>query len=733
MPILPLLLTCRRLFLDNYNYVDDTKVEPRNADDILKHYDSDYQSAWNAWNPFYPLANIDLRMYLGNQWDEGERQKLFQEGRNAWVFNLIRKNINMVDGYQRSHRLSSVIVPQQEKDQQGADDLSDLLQYVLQNGDGYKAISDSFSGAIKTGWNLCTIYMDYTADPVNGDIKFGREPYSGFITDPFFTKLDFSDCGYVIRRKYLSPSQAASLLPGMEDKVWEVYRQGWSRDDKFTWLPYQTEAEGLNYIAYTEYYKQEWDTIPILVDENTGEHMEWDGDKKSLKFMLENYPQLKKINKQKKKVVCHIILNEVYFKTVENQFGLDEFPFVPFVGTFEPECEEWSIKLQSLTRCMVDPQRESNRRLSQMTDLVESQINSGWIADENSVINPRSLYQTGQGKVIWRNESAKPGAIERIQAAQIPPSMFQLQDLYAKSMSEILGVNDAAFGIPESGNESGVMMMLRQGAAITNLQCVFDNLRYAQKHLTKKILKLLQTWTPQKVEKILGRKPSEQFYSKEFIEYDIAITEGPLTDTQKQTFFRQLVDIYTISGGAGVSPITPRMLVQNAPIQSKSTILAQIDENQKMQQQAQQQSQQQQMQMLQKQVEALDAQVQNTKASSIEKLAGAKERFTRAFANTSLETERTARAVEDRADAALTRVKAMKELESMDDDKLIKYLSIIQSLEERNEAKEEKVRQEDLAISSSGQELGDLLSGIPSSQVSVPQGAPNQNMGQPPV
>jgi hypothetical protein len=699
----------------------------------VKEYDEKYLQAWLSWSGFYPLANEDLRMFLGDQWNETERLKLFSEGRKSWCFNLIRKNINLVDGYQRSHRFSSVVVPQQAKDQQAADDLSDLLQYVMQNADGYKAISDAFSGAIKTGWNLCTIYMDYTNDPINGDIKFGREPYSGFITDPFFTKLDFSDCGYVMRRKYLSPEQAASLLPDMEEKVWEVYRQGWSRDDKFTWLPYQTQAEGLQYVAFNENYKQVWKKVPLLVDEQTGESMEWKGSKKSLKYMLKTYPQLKVVDKQVKSVKCDIIINDVYFKTIEDQYGLDEYPFVPFVGIFEPECEVWDLKLQSLVRCMVDPQRESNRRLSQMTDLVESQINSGWIADEESVINPRSLFQTGQGKVIWRDRSAKPGAIERIQPAQIPPSLFQLQDLYSKSMSEILGVNDAAFGVPQSGNESGVMMMLRQGAAITNLQVVFDNLRYSQKNLSKKVLKLLQTWKPEKVEKILGRKPSEMFYSKEFIEYDISVTEGPLTDTQKQTFFRQLVDVYTLSGGPGVSPITPQMLVENAPIQSKGTILAQIKQNEEMKMQTQAQQAQIQQAMQQKQVEAIDATIQNTKSSSIEKLAGAKERFSRAFANTSLETERTARAVEDRADAALTRVKAMKELESMDDDKLIKYLNIIQNLEARNEAKEEKIREEDLAISAQGQQLGDLLTGIPSQNIQLPESISMQNPGEMPV
>lgn len=666
-----------------------------NGINIVNEFNDFYQEAYYAWNPFYPLADTDLRAYLGDQWENKEKQALFDAGRNSWVYNLIRKNINMIDGYQRSHRLSSIVLPQETKDQEAADELSDLLQYVYQAGDGYKFISDAFSGGIKTGWNLCTVWMDFREDPVNGDIKFGREPYSGFITDPYFTQLDLSDCSYVLRRKYMGPEMASSLLPGMEKEVWDIHQSGWSRDDKFTWLPYQTQPNGQDFMGYDEFHKQMWKKVPVLVDEDTGEYTEWTGPKDALRYMIDKHPQLKVVQQPKRFIETHVLLNNVYMKTEINQFGLDEYSFVPFVGVFEPENELWGLKLQSLTRCMLDPQRQCNRLLSQMTDIIESQINSGYIADEDSVINPRSLFQTSQGRVIWRDKNARPGAIEKIPAANIPPSFFQLTDIYAKGPSEILGINEASFGIPESGNESGIMMMLRQGAAINNQQGVMDNLRYAQKQLSKKVLKLIQTWTPEKVERILGRKPTAQFYSKDFIKYDISVQEGMLTDTQRQMHFRQMVDVYQLTGGPQGSPITPSMLVKAAPIQGSGQLQVQIAQNEKQAAQAQQQQMQVQQALLQGQMEA-------QKAAAVEKMAGAKERFTRSVANLGLEDERAARAIDDRASAALDRAKAMKELSTLDDDRLLKYLQIVRLMEEGNRQKEEQIKQDDVAISASG-------------------------------
>ena len=180
--------------------------------EIVRQFDDFYQEAYYAWNVLYPLAERDLRMFLGDQWDEQEKTALFQEGRNAFVFNRIRRIINMITGYQRKNRLSSVVAPIENSDQQTADQLSQLLLYVMNAAEGYQTISDCFGGAMKTGWNLCSVWMDYREDPINGDIKFQREPFNGFITDPYFTRLDFSDCSYIQRRKYLGLDQCKSLL-----------------------------------------------------------------------------------------------------------------------------------------------------------------------------------------------------------------------------------------------------------------------------------------------------------------------------------------------------------------------------------------------------------------------------------------------------------------------------------------------------------------------------------------
>lgn len=669
--------------------------------DVIQDFDTRYEQAYAAWDAFYPLAERDLEFFLGQQWNAQERRALFDEGRSAFVFNRARRNINMVTGYQRKHRLASVVNPVEGSDQETADQLNELLMFVMQSSGGYELISDCFGGALKTGWNLASVWLDYRDDPLNGDIRFSREPYNGFIVDPYFTQHDFSDAAFILSRRYLYPDYVKSLLPGMDEEIDSLAKFGWSRDDKFSWLPYQQMPTGEEMMAYNEMFTQRWRNIPMLVDMQTGETTEFDVDDERLSGFLQMYPQLKVIDRPKRYIEKHIIVNDKVMKSEINPFGLDEYPFVPFTAIFEPESNDWALKIQSLMRCMIDPQREANRRRSQMTDILDSQINSGWIATEDSVINPRSLFQSSQGKVIWRKRDAAPGAVEKIPPSQIPPSMFQLADLYDRDMVEIAGINEAAFGEPASGQESGVLMMLRQGASIVNLQELFDNLRKSQKALSTKVLKLIQTWRPNKVQRILNQEPAQQFYHQDFTKYDVSVGEGILTDTQKQMYFRQLVELRNL----GV-PVTGEMLAEAAPIQGKTSYVRQLAESEK----AQAESAQKQQAIQQ---ELLDSQRQMAQAKAISDVALSKERFTRAVANNSLSDERAAQAVEDRTDAALNRIKAIKELQEMDDKSIVRYLELIRILEERSRQDENEIKLDDVAIASSGESMGQALSGMP--------------------
>ena len=180
-------------------YVDNDK-------DLLGKMDDYYQQNSSQWLQYFYEGDIDTRLAAGDQ----EAMYSYigaaynQKSRNLASFNKIRPIVNLITGSQTKNRKTSIVTPQEPEDQETADQLSGVLQWIMINSNGYGQISKAFHGAIVAGINLLQPWLDYSDDPVNGDIRISHIPFNSFLVDPYFKELDFSDCNYLWTRKWLS-------------------------------------------------------------------------------------------------------------------------------------------------------------------------------------------------------------------------------------------------------------------------------------------------------------------------------------------------------------------------------------------------------------------------------------------------------------------------------------------------------------------------------------------------
>lgn len=646
--------------------------------DVVKDFGESYERAYMLWNTFYAESYKDLSYYLGNQWSLEELAYLNNQRRSSFTYNKIRRLINLVQGYQRKNRLATTIAPVEDGAEATSEIFTDVMQHIMTSSDGYEAISDAFKGALTTGLSFLSPYVDYRNDPVSGDIKFHRDDWNAVILDPFFTKKDLSDCSFVARRKFLSRTEVKSLLPNKADVI-DGLPWG-TRDDKFTYMPYARQWGMQKLLNYNEYWRTKWETKDVLVDMITGETKEWDGDRARLKLFRETYPSIEVIRKPVKTVELGIIVEGELLYYGKDPFGLNDYPFVPFMAIWEPSYDLYSWKIQSLVRIVRDPQTELNKRRSKMVDLIDNQLNSGWIAKTNSVSNPTSLYKTGQGQVVFLKPEANMSDIQRLEAPNIPPGLFQLEAEFEKDIMEIAGVNPELFGMAENDKveTAGILSKMRQSAGLVNLQDLFDGLRESQKLLGRKVLKLIQkNYTPEKIQLITKKQPTPDFYSQTFAKYDVVIEEGILTDTQKQSEFVQLNALKL--GGAN---ITDEELIDASSLHNKKK----IKERMAAQSQAAQQVQQMQTQMA-LQNQAVVTEAAQSKAESDRSLAA--ERMAKIGLDHALNAERISRAEEEKTAGVLNLIKAMKELDGIDLDQIMKKLDILKSLQGDQEAKGE--------------------------------------------
>jgi len=162
----------------------------QSAAHIKQFQDAFYQKSYPANGAYWAQGFVDTRFEAGDQslwtltgWGDGGGGL----GSNArrWFFNRIRRQTNMITGYQRLHRKSTLAVPNFEGDQL-ADDYNGVLTWSEQR-DGFQEYqSQAFAGAVTTGLSFLHLYPDFTNDPISGDLFTDYVAWCNILVDPYF-------------------------------------------------------------------------------------------------------------------------------------------------------------------------------------------------------------------------------------------------------------------------------------------------------------------------------------------------------------------------------------------------------------------------------------------------------------------------------------------------------------------------------------------------------------------
>lgn len=660
---------------------------------ILSRMEKFYAEAVTINQSQWAEGDIDWRFYAG---DQSVYQELYGNlaplQRKNFTFNRIRRIVSMIEGFQRKNRKSTTVIPIEGSDQETADQFTKLM-FHLNNREGVlETISTSFKGALVSGMDLLQVYVDYRHDPVSGDIKIDNNAYNSFLIDPFFRKSDLSDCNTIWKRSYVTRKEAISLNPKDADLIESLQVQATDRgaDMRFQFMPENYAYYQKDLLTYDEFYYRDYRSQKMLVDSQTGEVLEWKSDDEgALREFLGLYPQITVLNQDIPTVRVAIVIQGKVIYDGPNPMGIDNYPFVPVFSYYSPEIAYYPLRVQGVVRGLRDSQFLYNRRKVIELDMLESQINSGIKYKENALVNPSDAFLMGQGRGLALKQEAAMTDVEQIQPPQIPPSMFQLSEGLAKEVMEISGVNEELLGAADD-DKAGILSMLRQGAGLTTLQNLFDQLDNAQKLLGKLVLEVIQTnYTPGKIKRIINEDPSPQFYNKNFGKYDCAIEEGANTTTQRQLGFAQMLHLLE----AGVlGEESKAAIIKESSIQNKDVLLKTIEE----QQQAQQQQQQQQMEL---QMAELKARIDLSQARAEADKGLAQERDTRAISNLSLAQERRMESVKDLeqakenvADAQAARMrtvvdmlKVMKDMDTLDLDQIQRLFDLSQQIKAQEE------------------------------------------------
>jgi hypothetical protein len=659
----------------NYSlgYIDPSDVS---AKDLKQMQDWFYQSNYTANSTLWLQGAIDKRFKVGDQQLYNAFYGNNSQNVQKFFFNLIRRHINMICGFQRKNRKSTITLPVHDNDDPLADDYNKVMRWV-DDRDGFQEyLSQSFEGACDTGETLLHLYPDYTYDPVSGDLFTDSVQYNNFLIDQYTRKQDLSDCNGIWRRRWTSKQMAKTLLPGYAKEI-DKMKPGGMKDGRF---PLQAELQNVainNLFTYDEFYYRTTRPGKIILDPMTGEAVEWEENEDEEKDMMEKvlYQQpwlkVKEVQIPTVKLVIGLSGKIVYHG--KNLLGIDEYPFVPTQCYIEQDIQAYAWRKQGIIRNLRDSQFLYNMRKVIELQILQSSLNAGWIYPVDVVPDPKCFRQSsgGDGFLIPLKAGHLPNEIQRIEPVSIPQSLLELSNSLAEDITKISGVNEELLG-SATDDKSGILSMLRQGAGLTTLQTIFDKLDYTQRLYGKiRLQAIRKNFSKGKIRNILGHDADPRFWTSHSQKYAISVEEGNYSATQKQMELQQLLHFKELG-----MAIADKSILRAAFITDKRKVIEDMEEQQQQQaQQAQQQAQQQ-------------SQIDQSKIMAT---------MAKARLDTAKEQESYAKMDDLRADAdhkrtqtELDLVKSMVELESLDLEMIHRSYEIAMAIKGQNTVNSEQ-------------------------------------------
>ena len=416
-----------------------------------------------------------------------------------------------------------------------------------------EGINEQFSKACElaavSGMVLLQPYLDYVGDdPAQGSLKLKIWEYNSFLVDPYFRNPDMSDAQFVWCQEYISKQEAENRFPGKLEQIAPMAGTP-QRYGSFYFLPenYNMARNDLMVLSYVWY---KWKRKKKrLYSKSRNQFFDFAENGADIDQILYNIPDMEVVEVEIPCWKLATVLNDQLMFQGDNPLGDMGCPFIPVFWNYEPHINYYDLRVRSLVRTMRDPQFLMNRQIIISHDQKEATINAGYKRKVGAVANEDNLKKSGQGWDVIINEGYEMTDFEKIQPNTVPESDFALADRLMHLIYSTSGVDIESWKGDDNKQMSGLTLLLKQGANLMVLQKYFDQWDYSLKLLGEKLLSIvLNNWEAAKIALLIGEEPTAHFYSKVFAKYQVIVSEGLNTATQKNMQAQQLLEINQVFG-----------------------------------------------------------------------------------------------------------------------------------------------------------------------------------------
>lgn len=571
------------------------------SEEPIQKYREWFKQAYDASEIWRIDAKEDFSFVEGyGQWEEDKKAELISQKRPALVMNVILPTINLISGQERVSRLGISYKPRGMDDDRLTSIANSSFSYLADTTELIYEVSHAF-----TDMTICGLgYLHEGLDPfINGDdpvaeISYRRVNPLSVLHDPAVSRYNMQDAKYIIFAKWVDEDLLRLYYP---EKMDDVKSGEWlsvpadNLGEQILEQHWRNKRKGQVRLLEIWYKVPEW--IWLAIDEKGGVNSfkSQKAAKKSidelareLKRHFESVPNFdivkRLINKTKRADVTYWkILYEA-----DSPYKHNLYPIIPFTA------HAFDERIMGVVRPLKDPQREKNKRWSQLLHIVNTMAKGGWKIPKNS-IDAKQL-------AIWGQESGKPGFFfeynpqigepKEIQGQNLPSSFIELMRVAEDEVRRTSGAIQELMGLQSSSDQSGKSQRVLQQAGATILAPLYDNLARSQKQLGPHAISMIQQFYPaDKILELLGETDRQKLAETEqdvygFInrametKFDTVIDLSPLFGSQRERQFNQVTSLLEVMLKSGYPP-TPelfKLLLSVSDFPGKENLIAELEQ-----------------------------------------------------------------------------------------------------------------------------------------------------------
>lgn len=176
-----------------------------------------FEEAEQTTRPARELSERDRDYYDGKQWTAEEERKLTARKQPVVTYNRIQRKVDYLSGLERQQRKDPKAFPRTPKDEEASDAATDAIRYACDDCNWDDKRSAAWDNLLVEGTGAAYVGVKKTRNGYDPDIV--NVPWDRLFYDPASSKIDFSDARYMGIVTWYDFEEALRKWPDAKDAL----------------------------------------------------------------------------------------------------------------------------------------------------------------------------------------------------------------------------------------------------------------------------------------------------------------------------------------------------------------------------------------------------------------------------------------------------------------------------------------------------------------------------------